>query len=138
VKAPTPLSEVVTTKPVHLAGTITVSVQGRGSAVNLVLEDGHHWTTSVTVPPESSRDLDVSTFFGGAFLASTLVNAVDLPGGRREVRLSMTPTVAAVPGPPVSGGAGEATLTVPTAKVPFALVATEGAAIDLSATHLEK
>jgi hypothetical protein len=136
VKAPTPLSEVVTTQPVHLAGTIAVSVQGGGSAVNLALDDGHHWTTSVTVPPESSRDLDVSTYFGGALLGSTRVNAVDLPAGRREVRLSVTPTVAAVPGPPVSGGAGEATLTAPGAKAPFALVATDGAAIDLSGTHL--
>ena len=140
VRAPTPLSEVVTTRPVRLAGTIAVSLEGRASdKVNLVLEDGHAtWMARVTVPPGSSRDLEVSTYFGGAWLGSTLVNPVELSGGRREVRLSVTTTVGTVPGPPVSGGAGEATLTAPTAKMPFALVATNGAAIDLNAMHLEQ
>ena len=115
VRAPTPLSEVVTTQPVRLAGTIAVSLEGRASdKVNLVLEDGPAtWMASVSVPPGSSRDLKVSTYLGGAWLGSTLVNAVDLPGGRREVRLNVTTTSVAVPAPPVSGGAGEATLTAP-------------------------
>jgi hypothetical protein len=140
VRAPTPLSEVVTTQPVRLEGTIAVSLEGRASdKVNLVLEDGHAtWMASVTVPPGNPRDLVVSSYLGDAPLGSTLVKAVELPGGRREVRLSVTPTVATAPAPPIAGGAGEATLTAPTAKMPFALVATNGAAIDLNATHLEQ
>jgi hypothetical protein len=139
VKAPTPLSEVVTTQPVHVAGTIAVSLEGRASAqANLVLEDGHRWMASVTVPPGSSHDLAVSTYLGGASLGTTLVNATDLPGGRREVRLGVTSTVAALPAPPISGGGGEATLAAPAAKAPFALVATSGGVIDLSATHLKQ
>jgi hypothetical protein len=122
-----------------LAGTIAVSLEGRASAqVNLVLEDGHAtWMAQVTVPPGKSHDLAVFTSLGGASLGSTLVNAVDLPGRRREVRLSVTPTHAP-PAPPVSLGAGEATLTAPATKVPFALVATDGATIDLTAMHLEQ
>jgi hypothetical protein len=140
VRAPTPLSEVVTTQPVRLAGTIAVSLDALASSqVNLVLEDGHAtWMAQVTVPPGNSRDLAVFTSLGGASLGSTLVKAVDLPGGRREVRLSVLPTTAAVPAPPVSGGTGEATLIAPATKLPFALVATNGAAIDLNATHLEQ
>jgi hypothetical protein len=138
VRAPTPLSEVVTTQPVQLGGTIAVSLEGRASArVNLVLEDAHApWTATVTVSPGSSHDLAVSTFLGGALLGSTLVKAVDLSGGRRAVRLSVTPTTVATPGPPVSGGAGEATLSAPATKVPFALVATTGSAMDLNAMRL--
>jgi hypothetical protein len=137
VRAPTPLSEVVTTQPVHLAGTIAVSLEGQASAqVNLMLENGHAtWMTRVSVPPGSSHDLAVSTYLGGAWLGSTLVKAVDLPGGRREVRLSVTPTHGR-PTPPISLGAGEATLTAPAANAPFALVATNGAAIDLNAMRL--
>jgi hypothetical protein len=138
VRAPTPLSEVVTTQPVRVEGTIAVSLAGRASAqVNLVLENGHAtWMTRVTVPPGSSHHVAVATYLGGESLGTTLVKAVDLPGGRREVRLSVTPTTAAVPAPPASGGADEAKLTAPAAKAPFALVATEGATIDLSATRL--
>jgi hypothetical protein len=131
---------VVTTQPVRVAGTIAVSLEGRASSqVNLVLEGGHAtWTARVEVPPGSSHDLAVWTSLGGASLVSTLVKAVELPGGRRAVRLSVRPTAAAVPAPPVSSRAGEATLTAPTAKAPFALVATSGAVIDLNATHLEQ
>jgi hypothetical protein len=123
---------------VRLAGTIAVSLGTRASAqVNLVLDDGHAtWMAQVTVPPGNSRDLAVFTSLGGASLGSTLVNAVDLPGGRREVRLSVTPTTAAVPAPPVSGGTGEATLTAPATKMPFALVATNGSAFDINAMRL--
>jgi hypothetical protein len=140
VRAPTPLSEVVTTRPVRVAGTIAVSLEGRASAqVNLVLEDGGApWAAHVEVPLGSSHDLAVSTSLGGASLGTTLVKAVELPGARREVRLSVTPAVAAAPAPPVSGRAGEATLTAPTAKMAFALVATTGAVIDLNSTHLEQ
>jgi hypothetical protein len=139
VRAPTPLSEVVTTQPVRVAGTIAVSLEGRPSAqVNLVLEDGGAtWTAHVEVPPGTSHELAVWTSLGGAPLGSTLVKAVELPGGRREVRLAVTPTHGP-PTPPVSLGAGEATLTAPAAKAPFALVATDGATIDLNATHLEQ
>jgi hypothetical protein len=137
VRAPTPLSEVVTTEPARLAGTIAVSLEGQASAqVNLVLEGGHAtWMARVAVPPGNSRDLAVSTYLGGASLGSTLVTAVGLPGGRREVRLSVTPTHSR-PGPPISLGPGAATLTAPAAKAPFALVAANGAAIDLNAMRL--
>jgi hypothetical protein len=138
VRAPTPLSEVVTTQPVRLGGTIAVSLEGRASSqVNLLLEDGHAtWMARVSVPPRSSRDLEVSTYLGRRLLGRTLANAVDLRGGRREVRLNVATTQAAVPAPPASGRAGEATLTAPTAKMHLALVATTGSAMDLSATHL--
>jgi hypothetical protein len=140
VRAPTPLSEVVTTQPVRVAGTIAVSLEGRASAqVNLVLGDGGAtWTAHVEVPPGPSHDLAVWSSLGGASLGTTLVKAVELPGGRREVRLNVTTTTASVPAPPVSLGAGETTLTAPTAKAPFALVATTGAVIDLNSAHLEQ
>jgi hypothetical protein len=140
LRAPTPLSEVVTTQPVRLAGTIALSLEGRASAqVNLVLEDGHAtWMAQVTVPPGNPHDLAVFTSLGGASLGSTLVNAADLPGGRREVRLSVTTTTASVLAPPVSLGAGEAMLTAPAAKAPFAMVATNGSAFDLNAMRLEQ
>ncbi len=137
VRAPTPLSEVVTTQPTRLAGTIAVSLGGQASAqVNLVLESGRDtWMTRVAVPAGNSRDLVVSTYLGGASLGSTPVTAIDLPGGRREVRLSVTPT-SSRPGPPIPLGPGAATLTAPATKAPFALVAASGAAIDLSAMRL--
>jgi hypothetical protein len=90
----------------------------------------------VAVPPGRSHDLAVSTWLGGALLGSTLVKSVDLSGGRREVRLNITTTTLASPAPPVSGGPGEATLTAPAAKAPFALLATSGAAIGLNGMHL--
>jgi hypothetical protein len=138
VRTPAHLSEVVTTHPVRLAGTIAVSLEGRPSAqLNLVLEDGGvTWTAHVAVLPGISRDVVVSTELDGALLGTTFVNAKDLPGGRHEVRLSVRTTPAAVPAPPVSGGGGEAVLTAPTAKMPFALVATTGSAMDLSAMRL--
>lgn len=137
VRAPTPLSEVVTTQPARLAGTIAVSLEGQAPAqVNLVLGEGHAtWTVHVAAPPGNSRDLAVSTYLSGALLGSTLVTGVDLPGERREVRLSLAPTNGR-PGPPTSLDPGTAMLTAPAAKAPFALVATNGAAIDLNAVRL--
>jgi hypothetical protein len=137
VRAPTPLSEVVTTQPAYLAGTIAVSLGGQASAqVNLTLERGHAtWMARVAVPPDNSHDLAVSTYLGDAPLGGTLVAAVNLPGGRRGVRLSMAPTHGRL-GPPISLGPGAVTLTAPAAEAPFALVATDGAAIDLKAMRL--
>jgi hypothetical protein len=138
VRAPTPASEVVTTQPVRPAGTIAVSLEGQPAAgINLVLEDGHAaWMAHVGVPAGNKRDLAVSTYLGGVSLGSTLVAAADLRGGRREVRLSMTPTRGR-PGPPVALGRGAASLTTPIAKAPFALLATIGTAVDLNAMHLD-
>ena len=137
VRAPTPLSEVVTTQPARLAGTIAVSLEGQASTqVNLVLGGGHAaWVAHVAVPPGNAHELAVSTYLGGAPLGSTLVTAVDLPGGRREVRFSVTPT-AGRPGPPIALGGGAAALTAPAAKALFALVATSGTAVDLNAMRL--
>jgi hypothetical protein len=146
VEAPTPLSEVVTTQPVRVAGTIAVSVEGQAPAhvegqtppqVSLVLEGGSAatWMARVAAAPGNSRDLTVTTYLGGASLGSTLVPATKLPGGRREVRLSVTPTNAR-PGPPLAARPGATTLTAPAAKAAFALVATNGAAVDLNAMRL--
>jgi hypothetical protein len=137
VRAPTPLSEVVTEQPARLAGKIAVSLEGGAPAqVNLVLGGGQNtWKARVAVPPGDSRDLTVSTYLNGAPLGSTLVPAAAPRGGRREVQLSMTPTPAR-PGPPISVGPGAATLTTPATRALFALIATDGATIDLNAAHL--
>ncbi len=138
VRTPAALSEVVTTQPARLAGTLAVSVEERPhTRVDLVLEGGGAatWTARVAVPAGSAHGLTVSTYLGGALLGSTLVTAVDLPGGRRAVRLTVTPTRGR-PGPPLADGPGAATLTAPAAKATFALVATTGAALDLSAMRL--
>lgn len=139
VRTPAALSEVVTTQPVRVAGTVDVSLSGRPSArANLVLEDGSAatWTARVAATTGDSRELTVSTYLGGVPLGSTRVSANDLAGGRREVRLSVTPTYGR-PGAPRSPRRGTAMLTAPAAEAPFAVVATNGVAIDLGAMHLE-
>lgn len=139
VRTPAPLSEVVTTQSVRLTGTIAASLSEQaGNQVNLVVEGGPgaEWVARVAVAPGRSRDLVVSTYFDGALLGSKRVTATALPGGRREVRLAVTPTDAR-PGPPLAAGRGAVTLPSPAVNAPFELVATSGAAIDLSAARLE-
>jgi hypothetical protein len=138
VRTPAALSEVVTTQPAHVAGTVGVSLGRQPSArASLVLEDGGAatWTTRVAATPGDSRGLTVSTYLGGVPLGSVIVSAIHLPGGRREVRLSVTPTHGR-PGAPRSVHEGTAALTAPAAEAPFAVVATSGVAVDLSAMHL--
>jgi hypothetical protein len=138
VRTPAPFSEVVTAQPVRLSGAITVSLEKRaGAQVDLVVEGGSHgeWLARVASASGGSRDLVVSTYLGGALHASKRVTAATLPGGRRGVRLEVTPTNGSI-GPPRSTGTGVATLTAPAVKAPFALVASSGAEIDLSATRL--
>src|ERR1700722_3822565 len=64
VEAPVPLSEVVTTQPVRVSGTISVELTGQPSnRIALVLEGDHGalWTARVAVPPGNPGDLLVST-----------------------------------------------------------------------------
>lgn len=137
VRAPVPLSEVVTTEPVRLAGTIAVGLEDRpGAKVDLVVEGGSaKWVARVAAVPRSPRDLSISTYLGGELLGSRRVIAAVAPGGRHEVRLSVMPTRGS-PGSPISAGPGVAALTAPAAEASFALVATSGAEIDLHAMHL--
>jgi hypothetical protein len=138
VSTPAPLSEVVTTQPVHVAGAISVSLEDKaGAQLELELEGGGHskWSTRVMAVASGSPDLRVSTYLGGTLVGSTAVAATAAAGGRRALELDLAPTSAA-PGPPIAGAAGRATLTVPASKALFALVARSGAAIDLHATRL--
>ncbi len=140
VRAPVPLSEVVTVHPVRLAGELTMSLEDRvGAEVDLVVEGGSgaDWEARVTVASSKSRDLVVSTYVDGARVASKLAPTVTLPGGRREVHLGLTPTGSHV-GSPVTVSRDDAMLMVPTVKAPFALIASAGAKIDLNAMHLER
>jgi hypothetical protein len=132
VRAPTPLSEVVTTKPVHPEGMIAVSLAGGTSAqLSLVLERGPTtWTAHITVPSGNAHALEISTSLGHTTLGTTLVTARELPGSRREVRLDMVPTRNRI-GPPASLAPGTAMLTLPAVEAPFAVVATNGVALDL-------
>jgi hypothetical protein len=138
VRTPAALSEVVTTQPARVAGAVGVSLGGQPSArASLVLEGGGvaTWMARVAPTPGDSRDLTVSTYLGGVPLGSVIVSAIDLPGGRREVRLRVTPTQGR-PGAPRSAHDGTAALTAPATEAPFAVVATSGVAVDLSAMHL--
>jgi hypothetical protein len=137
VRAPVPLSEVITTQPVRPAGTISVSLgASAGSEIDLVEErgSGADWTARVAPAPGKPRDLVVSTYRGHALLGARTVAATILPGGRRELRLGLS--TARVPGPPIPIDPGLATVTAPTAKAPFAIVATSGVAVDLNGTRL--
>jgi hypothetical protein len=138
VRTPAALSEVVTTQPVRVAGTVGLSLTGQPWArANLILEGGGGaaWMARVAASPGDSHNLTVSTYLGGVPLGSALVTATDLPGGRREVQLNLTPTHGR-PGAPRSLHDGTATLTAPASAAPFAVVATSGVAIDLSAMRL--
>ncbi|HEY3960333.1 MAG TPA: hypothetical protein VGL68_07475 [Solirubrobacteraceae bacterium] len=138
VRTPTPLSEVVTTQPVRLQGAVTVSLESRASSqVDLVFGAGSRgeWVARVTPVAGRSSAVVISAYFAGALLASKRVAATTLPGGRRGVRLEITPTSGSA-GPPLPAGTGRVTLTAPAVKAPFAVVATPGVEIDLGATRL--
>ena len=138
VRTPAPLSEVLSTQPVHPMGTIAVSLGGRTPAyVNLLLGGARTtaWRARVATVPGSPRELAISTYLGEASLGSVLVPATGLTGGPRAVKLNLTPAHGR-PGPPLPTGTGAATLTAPEAKATFALVAAQGAEIDLGAARL--
>jgi hypothetical protein len=138
VRTPAPLSEVLTTRPVHLAGTIKLRLQGGSArACTLILENAGAaiWTARVAESAGDSRELTISTFLGRRSLGSTLVTAAQLPGGMREVQLDVRP--AAPPySPPLPAGPGAVTLTTPAASATLALLATDGVEFDLSAARL--
>jgi hypothetical protein len=142
VRTPAALSEVVTTQPVRLSGTVAVSVEDRrGAQVDLMIKGAGAragWTARVAAVGKSrgnAHDVTISTYLAGKPLGSRTLTTVTLPGGRRGVRLSVTPTRGPL-GPPIAAGPGTATLTAPVAKAPFALVATSGSAVDLHAVRL--
>lgn len=138
VRTPASFSEVVTTQPARLSGTLTVNVEAQPAArVELMVDGGAgaNWTARVTPAPGRPHDLAISTYLDGVLLGSEILAATKSPGGRLGARLSMTPT-SARPDAPIAHGAGAAALTVPATKAPFAIVATSGATIDLHALGL--
>jgi hypothetical protein len=138
VRSPVPLSEVVTTQAVRVAGEITVSLEGRADAkVELAVagEGGADWDVRVSEASSKSRELTLRTYRDGVPVANGLLSAAVLPGGRRQVRLRLVTADSHVAGSVVVGRR-EATLTVPAAAAPFSIVASNGAAIDLRALRL--
>jgi hypothetical protein len=138
VRAPTPLSEVLTTQPVHASGTVTVTIaKSAFSQADLVLEHGRtpFWTARVTPSPTDSHDVVIETSLDGAPLGSTSVPAMRRSGGKRSLLLDLTINNGHI-GIPVRSGTGAATLTAPAMQATFALIATEGASVDLSRAHL--
>jgi hypothetical protein len=139
VEAPVPISEVLTTQPVQVSGTIILRLAKKAeSQIALVLEAGGAatWTARVATVRDNPRLLTVTTYLGGVRLGSTVVTAGRLPKGQLWVKLALTPT-SARPGPPSSvGHKAVARLTVPTAKAPLSLRATNGTAINLKRAHL--
>jgi hypothetical protein len=132
VDAPVPLSEVVTTGPVHARGSIALRFKDPAAEhAELVLEagSGARWVVRVTGAHGSSRELAVSAQLGDSTLGSGLVRARKLPGGWLGVRLRLTPDRR--PGAPQVTGAGAVTLTAPVAQAPFAVIAADGVAVDL-------
>jgi hypothetical protein len=139
VRAPVPLSEVVTTQPVRAEGAIGVTLAG-GTAkpIVLALEGGSKssWAARLVTTPGQSSTVLVSTLLGSTSLGSVRVHATNLPGGRLGLKLNITPTHAR-PGPPVATSQGEATLTVPEAKARFAVIAPPGISLDLEAMSFQ-
>jgi hypothetical protein len=138
VRSPVPLSEVVTTEAVRAAGTITLSLEGRaGAEVSLVVNggDGADWEARVNAASGKSHDIVVATYRDGAAVASQLVPATVLSGGRRQVRLRLVPAHSGG-APSIAVTRREATLSTPTTTAPFALIASNGAAFDLRAMRL--
>jgi hypothetical protein len=138
VKTPTPFSEVLTTQPVHASGAVTVTIaKSASSQANLV--DEHErtpfWNAQVTPSPTDSHDVVVSTYLNGAPLGSTSVTAGQRSSGGHSllVHLILNDGRAGIP---VRTGPGAATLTAPATQATFALIATQGAAVDLSTAHL--
>jgi hypothetical protein len=139
VEAPVPLSEVVTTQPVRVSGTIELELEGQPSRrIALELEADHHalWTARIAVPPGNSRDLLVSTYARGSLLGKLLVPAGRLPGGLRSLRLQITPGQRN-DGRPVPGSGAGVELSAPAVPAALALVATPGVAVDLDGASLK-
>jgi hypothetical protein len=139
VEAPVPLSEVVTTQPVRVGGTITLDFDDQPPyRIALVLEDDGHafWTARVAAPPRSPHELLVSTYSRGSLLGSTLVSTRGLPSGLRSLQLRMTPTQGNG-GRPLAAGTAAVAVPVPAQKAAFAMVATSGVDVDLRAARLE-
>jgi hypothetical protein len=137
LRAPVPLSEVVTTQSVRPHGTIGLTLGG-GSATQVVLADGSagRWAARVARMPGRSSEVLVSTQIGATLLGSQRVRATQLPGGRLGLRLQVT-AASGRPSPPVSSGPGVASLIAPAAQAPFAVIASDGVALDLRAMSFE-
>jgi len=133
VRTPAPLSEVLTTHPVHAQGAISVRLEDHPSGqveLELLGGSGAEWAARVTPAPGNHGELAIATYMKGALLGGELVKAKVLPGGGREIQLELAPT-SANPGAPVAGGGAEATLSPPAGAAPFAIVAASGATLDL-------
>jgi hypothetical protein len=139
VRTPARLSEVVTTQPVAVAGSLAISLgKQTGNEVDLALEGENAvlWEIRVTPASGQAHDLEITSYAGGALLGSTLVPDAALPGGRLGVKLRITPA-SGTEGRSVTAGVGEATIAPPTTKAPLEILATAGAEIDLDGLNLE-
>jgi hypothetical protein len=135
VRAPVPLSEVVTTQSVRAGGAVELSFAGdTAKEIVLALEDGStsRWAARVTTTPGGSSALLVLTRLGNTLLGSLRVHATQLPGGRLGLQLNLRPTHSR-PGAPVAAGQRAATVTMPEAGARFAVIASAGTALDLHA-----
>ncbi len=138
VRAPVSLSEVVTTQPTRLSGTISVSLEDQaGSQLEFVADGGSgaSWALHVVPAPEKLHELLVSTYHDGARLGQVLVRALVLSNKRLSARLSFTPTSDL--GSPAAIAPAVAAVTAPAAAAPLEVLATHGVAIDLKRAHLE-
>ncbi len=144
VRTPARFSEVLTTGSVRPGGVLGVSLEDRpGAQLDLVVEDapGGGWLAQIAPAPGKSHDLLVSTYLGATSLGARLVPATILPGRRRGLRLTISPSAnlgapLSVASTGASSAVGAATLSAPAVSAPFALIATDGAEIDLSSTRL--
>jgi hypothetical protein len=139
VATPAPLSEVVTTRSVHVAGSISVSLGEPVPAKLTLVLAGHGnttWMARVTTAPADPRDVTVTTYLDGDQLGSTTIATTRQAAAQRVVRLALVAT-GARPGPPIARAGTTGTLTVPAAAGKFALVASGRVAVNLNAMHLQ-
>jgi hypothetical protein len=139
VRAPVPLSEVVTTEAVSPSGTLAVSLEDQSSAqLGIVVEGGSgaNWVARITPAPRRPHDLIVSSYLDGRLLGSALARASTQSNGRLAVRLGVTP-VHDRPSVPIVVAPGVVALTIPAVKASMALLATHGVAVDLNRVRLE-
>jgi hypothetical protein len=140
VATPAALSEVVTTRPVHVGGSIGVSFGEHEQApakLDLVLAGLRQgsWTAQMATLPGSPSRVAITTYLGGVRLGSTEIATTRLANARRVVRVALVPTGARPRAPLARPDAG-VRLTVPAAAGAFALVASRHVAVNLSAAHL--
>jgi hypothetical protein len=130
----TPLSEVLTTRPVRAGGTIAIQLSQRASSqVDLVVrERTRRWRVRVAASPAGSRYLTVATYLGGTALGSSRVVATRLSNGRRGLQLSLVATRGRL-GAPLPTGPGAATVASPATSATVALIATQGTEVNLNA-----